>query len=210
MVVAPPLLSKIPALPCIKCSSQDGGLPLCQQCGAIQPIPEGINYYQVLGLPVSPVVDLLTLQDHFISLSKKIHPDRYVNSADLPHSERWSTYVNRACQTLKSSEDRWEYLLSLYGVSEKGASCPPLDLSEQFFEYQELMGSHEGRARASVFLTDLITHLAEIEARWEMEQGGWKDETRQKKILEDLREDLNRRKYIQTMITHLSKGMGDA
>jgi molecular chaperone HscB len=138
------------SITCGNCSAVAGCAHFCPACGKIQPLPPGIDYFTLLGLPRKLSLDLLELEQRFHSLSWKLHPDNFMHASE---SERQlsldrSSQMNDAYRTLRDPVARVEYLLGLSGMRTEGQKkqqAPP-ELLEEVFELNEsLDGLREAR-----------------------------------------------------------------
>ncbi len=129
------------------CSSAHQLQLLCNAagCGAVQPIDcdSDINFYELFGCPIGVIVNDSQLDRAFLSLQKKLHPDKFA-SRGAKHQEvsgRTSAMVNMAYQTMKNPVERVQYLFKLSGiinVIEEGNTLPPRpDLLNEVFEVRE-------------------------------------------------------------------------
>ncbi|MCK5666727.1 MAG: hypothetical protein KAI17_24725, partial [Thiotrichaceae bacterium] len=61
------------------------------------------NYFSLLGLPVSFVIDKNKLTSNYHDIQKSIHPDNFANATELERrlSVQKSAQINDALQTLK-------------------------------------------------------------------------------------------------------------
>ncbi len=113
-------------------------------CGAVQPIDcdSDINFYELFGCPIGVVIDDSKLDRAFLSLQKKLHPDKFA-SRGVKHQEvsgQMSTMVNMAYQTIKNPVKRVQYLFKLLGivdVLDEGESTVSPDLLNEIFEVRE-------------------------------------------------------------------------
>ncbi len=115
-------------------------------CGAVQLIdPDSdIIFYELFGCPIGVFIDDSRLDRAFLSLQRKLHPDKFA-SRGAKHQEvsgQMSAMVNMAYQTMKSPVKRVEYLLKLLGVSgvlDEGESTipPESELLNEIFEVRE-------------------------------------------------------------------------
>jgi molecular chaperone HscB len=89
----------------------------CTSCGKVQP-PKPVDYFSFFGLPRKLNVDVGALEREFYVLSRKLHPDLYIQ--DQEREQAWSleqsSLLNDAYRTLKDPIRRTEYLLRLEGV----------------------------------------------------------------------------------------------
>ena len=116
-------LSSIIGCKCVKCGkglSNGIGLIKCCQCGALQPAPPTRaepsccpDYYRLL-IPEAferPcfLIDSKKLKREYLRLQGEVHPDR---AGSL--GESWSSWINRANETLKNPLQRAIYLVNMY------------------------------------------------------------------------------------------------
>ena len=80
------------------------------------------NYFAFYGLPLSFNPDLAVVKQQFYALSKKYHPDFYINESDEKQAEvlELSTVNNKAYQVLSDPQKRLHYILTLKGLVEEG------------------------------------------------------------------------------------------
>ena len=95
-----------------------------------------LNFFTLLQLPETFVIDLKKLDQNYQNLQKEIHPDRFASLADEEKiaSIKKAAEVNDAYQTLKSPIRRAEYLLHLYSIDihdEKYTAVPQDFLIQQ-------------------------------------------------------------------------------
>lgn len=76
------------------------------------------NFFELFDLPVSVEVDLNKVQQQYMALQKKVHPDRFsqANDAQKRLSMQQTSWLNEAQTTLKDPVLRASYLLKLKGV----------------------------------------------------------------------------------------------
>ncbi|HEV2114295.1 MAG TPA: Fe-S protein assembly co-chaperone HscB [Terriglobales bacterium] len=110
------------------------------------------DHFSFFGLPRKLNIDAAALEKDFYRLSRKLHPDLYVNRSPSEQEQalEQSSRLNDAYRTLKDPISRTQYLLSLEGVqfeeqskaatdaarrsgAEKKQVVPP-DLLEEAFE----------------------------------------------------------------------------
>jgi molecular chaperone HscB len=77
-----------------------------------------VNYFEIFGLEEKFSVDLKQLAEHFQTIQKSVHPDRFARASSQEKllAVKKSTIVNDAYQTLKNPIKRAEYILSLRAV----------------------------------------------------------------------------------------------
>jgi molecular chaperone HscB len=81
-----------------------------------------INYFEFYDLPLSFGLDEQKLKKKFYELSKRFHPDFYVNEDEEKQAEilELSTLNNKAFQVLSDPLKRIEYILSLHNLLADG------------------------------------------------------------------------------------------
>lgn len=81
-----------------------------------------MNYFELYELPLSFNPDQQLVKQKFYELSKKFHPDFYINESEDKQQEvlELSTLNNKAFQVLKDPQKRLHYLLELKGQLVEG------------------------------------------------------------------------------------------
>lgn len=76
-----------------------------------------INYFELFSLKQDLDPDLEELELKYFQLQAKFHPDKFINSSDSEKriSLYYTSLINDAYSTLKATEKRFEYLLSIKG-----------------------------------------------------------------------------------------------
>jgi molecular chaperone HscB len=77
-----------------------------------------MNYFELYELPVSFELDEGALKRKFYELSKRYHPDFYINETPEKQAEvlELATLTNKAYQVLSDLQKRIEYILELKGL----------------------------------------------------------------------------------------------
>jgi len=80
------------------------------------------DYFEFYGLPLSFQPDVAFIKQQFYALSKKYHPDFYINESEEKQAEvlDMSTVNNKAYQVLSDPQKRLHYILELKGLIEEG------------------------------------------------------------------------------------------
>src|SRR5262245_23279920 len=99
------------------------------------------DYFSLFGLPRKLWVGMDALEQKFLQLSWKLHPDNFVNAGPVEQerSLKLSSELNDAYRVLCDPVARVEYLLALYGLRKEGEQkqqAPP-ELLEEVFELNE-------------------------------------------------------------------------
>ncbi len=99
-----------------KCTACHGPMdsPLfCDQCRRLYPA-DGFNHFELLGFPPAYDLDIATLRQKYLQISRGVHPDRHSESGSSL-SVRLSAQLNEAYRVLIDPALRAEYLLELMG-----------------------------------------------------------------------------------------------
>src|SRR5207248_10997107 len=97
--------------------------------------------FAIFGMPRNLWIEMGALEQKFLQLSWKLHPDNFVNASEQERelSLKRSSELNDAYRTLRDPIARVEYLLAIEGErkeGEKKQQAPP-ELLEEVFELNE-------------------------------------------------------------------------
>jgi molecular chaperone HscB len=141
---------------CWSCGSMRAA-HFCDSCGKVQP-PQPTDYFSFFGLPRKLNIDSDALGREFYALSRKLHPDVYVRSAE--QEREWSleksSQLNDAYRILKDPIGRTEYLLRLEGI----------ELEEQSKAATEKARA-TGQVKKQVVPPDLLEEVFELNLQLE-------------------------------------------
>lgn len=112
----------------------------CESCHKIQ-APTCENFFQLFNQPKQYQVDLKKLDKTYLSLQRKVHPDRFYSKSEKEKelSIKASGCINEGYHTLRNPVSRGEYLLHLF--NEKVLSDVPQDFLMEVLEFHEEMDS---------------------------------------------------------------------
>ena len=171
------------------------------------------DYYELFGIPRGLSLSLDDLQKRFYELSRQLHPDRFMQK---PEAERqraldMSSALNDAYRTLKDPIKRAQYLLALEGfdVGEQRSKDVPPELLEEVFELNmalEEMRGGDDSARPQ--LEQAEKNFGEMLAASDRELAvlfSKYDASGSRDVLAEIRNVLNRRKYIQNLVSEVEK-----
>src|SRR5438067_11168363 len=99
------------------------------------------DYFSTFGLPRKLWIDMSSLEQKFLQLSWKLHPDNFVNASEQERelSLERSSELNDAYRTLREPVARVEYLLAIEGERKEGEKKQQAlpELLEEVFELNE-------------------------------------------------------------------------
>ncbi len=124
-----------------------------------------MNYFDLYQLPVSFHVDETQVKKKFYDLSKRYHPDFYVNESVEKQQEilELSTLNNKAYQILSNPLKRIEYILSLKNLIAEGDKYQlPQDFLMEMMDVNEALMEQEVEPNAST-LIHITQQVDEIE-----------------------------------------------
>jgi len=221
-----------PPLVCWNCHERAQGTHFCPSCGKLQQIAGNVDYFALFEMPRKLWIDMATLEQKFLQLSWKLHPDNFVNATEQERelSLRRSSELNDAYRTLRDPVARVEYLLGIENMRKEGAhkqQAPP-ELLEEVFELNEWLDelreakSSGGdlaalKSRLETAEKNFGEKLGEVDAQlqttardWDAAVGADASTAARKEIMTRLNELLNRRSYIRNLVVNVAKELGEA
>ncbi len=185
------------------------------------------DYFAVFGLPRKLWIEMGALEQKFLQLSWKLHPDNFVNASEDERelSLRRSSELNDAYRTLQDPVGRVEYLLELENMRKEGEhkqQAPP-ELLEEVFELNESLDELREAKSAGGDLAVLKSRLEsaernfgeklhEVDAQLQATAREWDkafdanpDDATRKKVMGRMNELLNRRSYIRNLVANVQK-----
>ena len=187
------------------------------------------DHFAVFGLPRQLWIAMGELEQKFLQLSWKLHPDNFVNATEQERelSLKRSSELNDAYRTLRDPIARVEYLLAIEGErkeGEKKQQAPP-ELLEEVFELNESLDELREAKASGEDLAGLKARLESAEKNFQMKLGEvdgelqaaareWDaalkaDHTERKQVMARLNELLNRRSYIRNLVTNVAKELAE-
>ena len=185
------------------------------------------DYFAVFGLPRKLAIDLSLLEQKFLQLSWKLHPDNFVNASEQERelSLKKSSQLNDAYRALRDSVARVEYLLEIEGErkeGEKKQQAPP-ELLEEVFELNESLDELREAKESDADLIELKgrlesaednfqeklkevdTQLQSVAKEWDATVDANAEATTLNKIFARMNDLLNRRSYIRNLVANVRK-----
>jgi|SRR5215472_43521 len=183
------------------------------------------DYFAIFGLPRKLWIETSELEQTFLQMSWKLHPDNFVKATEQERelSLKRSSELNDAYRTLRDPIARVEYLLGIEGErkeGEKKQQAPP-ELLEEVFELNESIDELRGAKASGQDLAGLEARLESAEKNFQAKLGEvdgelqatareWDaalqgDAAARKKVMARLNELLNRRSYIRNLVKNVRK-----
>jgi molecular chaperone HscB len=216
-----------PPLVCWNCHERTIGTHFCSGCGKVLQSPEQSDYFAMLALPRKLWIEMGALEQKFLQLSWKLHPDNFVKASEAERdiSLKRSSELNDAYRTLRDPVARVEYLLSIEGARKEGEhkqQAPPelleevFELNESLDELREAKDSGSDTAnlkhRLEAAQTSFEEKLKELDGQLQIAAKDWDkavdaqaDEASRKMAMSKLNELLNRRSYIRNLVVNVQK-----
>jgi molecular chaperone HscB len=218
-------ISTNPPLVCWNCHERTIGTHFCSGCGKLLQLPQAVDYFALFEMPRHLWIEMNSLEQKFLQLSWKLHPDNFVNATETERelSLKRSSELNDAYRTLRDPVGRVEYLLAIEGARKEGEhrqQAPP-ELLEEVFELNESLDElREAKAsggdlaalksRLEAAEKNFQQKLGEVDAELQAAAHEWDaalkaDSATRKIIMAKLNELLNRRSYIRNLVTNVQK-----
>jgi molecular chaperone HscB len=220
-----PIPTTNPPLVCWNCHERTVGTHFCSSCGKVLQVPEHSDYFAMFEIPRKLWIEMGALEQKFLQLSWKLHPDNFVNATaeEREISLKRSSELNDGSRTLRDPVARVEYLLAIEGARKEGRNkqqAPP-ELLEEVFELNESLDElrearssgvdtaslkHRLEAEEKNFenkLTGVDGELQEAAREWDSALTG--DASERQAIKNKLNDLLNRRSYIRNLVVNVQK-----
>jgi molecular chaperone HscB len=194
--MATPFPISNPPLVCWNCHERTIGTHFCPGCGKVLQVPDHSDYFFMLGFPRRLWLDMGMLEQKFLELSWKLHPDNFVNATpeEREISLKRSSELNDAYRTLRDPVSRVESLDELREAkaagSDVGSLRQRLTTSEQSFE--EKLKAVDGELQLAA-------------RKWDQTLDAGADEDAKKRVMSQLNDLLNRRSYIRNLVVNVQK-----
>src|SRR6201993_3952574 len=161
-----------PPLVCWNCHERTVGTHFCPGCGKVLQLPQQSDYFAMFEMPRKLWIEMPGLEQKFLQLSWKLHPDNFVNASaeEQADSLKRSSALNDAYRVPRDPVARVEYLLEIEGARKEGEQkqqAPP-ELLEEVFELNESLDElREAKASGS--------NLASLKSRLESEEKNFQE-----------------------------------
>ncbi len=194
---------------------------------ALSTAPGRLDYFALFEMPRKLWIEMGALEQKFLQLSLKLHPDNFVNAPreEQELSLKRSSELNDAYRVLRDPVGRVEYLLEIEGARKEGQhkqQAPP-ELLEEVFELNESLdelreAKAEGgdlaalKSRLESAQRNFQEKLGEVDGQLQTTARQWDaavdinaGDADRKGIMARLNELLNRRSYIRNLVNNVQK-----
>src|SRR3977135_3055894 len=132
---------------------------------------KAVDYFELFGLPRKLWIEMSALEQKFLQLSWKLHPDNFVNASEQERelSLRRSSELNDAYRVLRDPVGGVEYLRGIEGAREEGEhkqQAPP-ELLEEVFELNESLDELREAKASGADLATLKSRLEPAEKNFQ-------------------------------------------
>lgn len=106
-----------------------------------------MNYFELFGFEVAPVIDKKLLAEKYFVLQKQNHPDFFTQASETEKEEalEQSAAINKAFATFQNEDKTIEYFLQLKGVVETDEKYQlPPDFLMEMMEINETLDEKDG------------------------------------------------------------------
>lgn len=167
-----------------------------------------MNYFELFEIPVQLKVDAKSLTSRFFELSKKYHPDYFINKDTEAQAEvlEKSALLNKAYKTFQNPDEMIKYVLQLKGLleEEEKYELPP-DFLMEVLEINERLMDAEDNPEIKANLQSTINNLqSEIyEPVKEIVEHYQEGHTSEKELLQ-VKEYYYKKKYLKRIQQQLA------
>lgn len=175
-----------------------------------------MDYFSLYDLPISFYPDLTLVKKKYYELSKKYHPDFYINEPQEKQQEvlELSTLNNKAYQVLSDPQKRLHYILELEGLIYEGENytlpqsflMEMMDINEALMELQFNAGPEmmeNLKSDVAAIEKDLNTELQKLTDAFNVQVDAEKNKT-----LIGIKDLYYRRKYLDRIREGIKKAKG--
>lgn len=172
-----------------------------------------MNFFELYQLPVSFSPDQLLVKQQFYALSKKFHPDFYINESEEEQQRvlNLATENNKAYQVLSDPQRTLQYMLQIHDLLPEGESYSlPQDFLMSMMEINEGIMELEFEPN-SESLTDIKNKVSAIGQSLTNELSGLTagydglEQSDQRKRLLAIKDVYYRNKYLHRIYENLQK-----
>lgn len=166
-----------------------------------------MNYFDLFELPVQLKVDKSSISRRFFELSRKYHPDYFVNEGSEAQADALekSAMLNKAFKTFQNEDETIKYVLQQKGLleEEEKYELPPAFLMEVMDINEQLM-DRDDESVASSLKTSINNLQNEIYAPVQPVIENYKEGITTEKELLQVKEYYYKKKYIDRIRRELN------
>ena len=203
---------------CWRCNHQGQPSLFCPACEAIQLLPSQADYFSVLGLPKTPVVEESLLTQRYYELSRRLHPDLYQTGTtqEKEASLKNTALLTRAYRTLRDAVQRGQYWLELNGerLGRENNRVPP-QLAELVFDVQEKLAEAretrtagkdtEVQSELAGIREELAQQVAQLRNDLDVNFSQWDKDASPSALLPKLKNILSEIAYLRTLLRDVER-----
>ncbi len=166
-----------------------------------------MNYFDLFELPVQLKVDKSSISRRFFELSRKYHPDYFINEGSEAQTDALekSAMLNKAFKTFQNEDETIKYVLQQKGLleEEEKYELPPAFLMEVMDINEQLM-DRDDESVASSLKTSINNLQNEIYAPVQPVIENYKEGITTEKELLQVKEYYYKKKYIDRIRRELN------
>ena len=158
-----------------------------------------MNYFELFEIPVQLKVEASALTSKYLELSKKYHPDYFINKPADEQAEALekSAMLNEAYRTLRSQDETIRYVLMQKGLMEEEEKydlptdflMEVLDINEQLMDADDVATNERMRSSLKRLQKEIYEPVKEIVEHYQ------EDTTTEKELLQ-VKEYYYKKKYL--------------
>jgi len=171
-----------------------------------------MDYFSVFGLEPKLSIDVEDLQARFYKRSREHHPDRFARASAEEQQKALDTtsLLNDGLRVLRDPVRRAEYMLTLHGLetAQEKADVSPAMLEEVFELNEKLEELRGGDASVRPEIEAAQANFTALRDGLDGELTGLfaeYDWTEREDVLKRIRRLLNRRRYIDNLVSEATK-----
>ncbi len=159
-------------------------------------------------MPRQLEIDNKDLEKKFYALSRKLHPDLFARKSAKEQADALdaSAVLNDGYRVLRDPIARALYVLKQEGldIGEQGSKDVPPELLEEVFELNMALEDEDAKDEVLAARARFEGMRDEIDSAMQGQFAEW-DRAHERSVLDSIRGQLNRRKYITNLIARTDK-----
>jgi molecular chaperone HscB len=167
-----------------------------------------MNYFELLQIPVALSVDKGLARKKYLELSKKYHPDYFVNSGEEEQKNALevTALLNKALKTFNNGDETIRYVLNLKGLleEEEKYQLPP-DFLMEMMELNEEMAEADSPEYSERMAQKLLSLEKELYEPVQNIIENYKEGVTAEKELLQVKHFYFKKKYLQRLCDQLNR-----